>query len=83
MEKKVDMAQAGTILRRLRGIRTRTGVSKETGIPYSTMEAYENGTREPSGATKQKLANYYGVPVETIFLPAATTKRSMKQKQEA
>jgi transcriptional regulator with XRE-family HTH domain len=61
------MAESGKRLRELRGIRTRTGVSKETGIPYSSLEAYEFGTREPAGSVKQKLADYYGVSVESIF----------------
>lgn len=67
MERKVDMKSVGSRLRKLRGIRTRTGVSRETGIPYSTIQAYESGTREPNGDTKQKLAEYYGVPVDEIF----------------
>lgn len=65
--KKVNMEKAGAVLRRLRGIRTRTGVSHELNIPYSTLQAYEDGKREPSGPTKEKLAGYYGVSVESIF----------------
>ena len=67
MKKKVDMSESGKRLRKLRGIRTRVGVSRETGIPLSSLQAYECGTREPSGPVKQNLANYYGVPVESIF----------------
>ena len=67
MERKVDMAEAGKRLREIRGIRTRSGVSRQTGIPYSTLQSYEDGTREPNGQTKQKLADYYGVSVEEIF----------------
>lgn len=67
MEKKVDMAKAGKRLRELRGIRTRSGVSRQTGIPYSTLQAYEEGRREPACQVKQKLADYYGVSVERIF----------------
>ena len=67
MERKVDMAKAGKRLRSLRGIRTRTGVSSETGIPYSTLQAYEEGKREPAGPVKQKLSDYYGVSVDEIF----------------
>lgn len=39
----------------------------ETDIPYSTLQSYEEGTREPSGPVKKKLADYYGVPVKSIF----------------
>lgn len=67
MEKKTNMAEAGKRLLELRGIRTRAGVSRITGIPYSSLESYEFGTREPSGEVKKKLADYYGVPVESIF----------------
>lgn len=65
---KVNMQEAGQRLRELRGIRTRRGVSKETGIPYSSLQSYECGTREPDGSVKQKLADYYSVPVDSIFL---------------
>ena len=68
MEKKVDMVTAGKRLRELRGIKTRTGVSREVGIPYSTLQSYEEGKREPSQSMKIKLAGYYGVPVEYIFI---------------
>lgn len=80
MEEKTDMIESGKILRKLRGIMTRTGVSRETGIPYSSLEAYENGTRCPSGRVKELLADYYHCKVEDIFLPVVTTKRSEVQK---
>ena len=64
---KHDMTEAGKILRRLRGIRTRTGVARELGISYAALQFYETGVRNPSGRMKQKLADYYGVSVESIF----------------
>ena len=67
MEKKVDMVKAGKKLRELRGVRTRSGVSRQTGIPYSTLQAYENGEREPSGTNKEKLSSYYDTTVASIF----------------
>lgn len=66
---KVNMQEAGKILRELRGIRTRSGVSRQTGIPYSTLQSYEDGSREPPTSVKQKLADYYGVDPKEIFLP--------------
>ena len=66
---KVNMPEAGKRLRELRGIRTRTGVAKALGIPYSTMQAYEDGKREPANHIKKKLADYYGVSPKEIFLP--------------
>lgn len=67
MEKKIDMKAVGKKLRELRGIRTRTGVAKEIGVSYSALAFYESGQREPSGNVKKKLADYYGVTVESIF----------------
>ena len=69
MKRKADMAYAGKMLRKLRGIRTRTGVARELEMPYQTLQSYEDGKREPSGSTKQKLADYYGKPVKEIFFP--------------
>ena len=67
MDKKERMVESGKILRKLRGIRTRTGVARELGISYSALAFYEAGQREPSGRVKAKLAAYYGMPVEQIF----------------
>ena len=67
MEKKANMKKVGKRLRELRGIRTRSGVSRQTGIPYSTLQSYEEGTREPAGPIKEILSEYYGVPVNELF----------------
>lgn len=72
-KRTVDMAETGKRLREIRGIRTRTGVARELGISYSALAFYENGEREPSGRVKKKLADYYGVPVEFLFVPISTT----------
>lgn len=69
LKEKIDMAYAGKKLRELRGIRTRSGVGKLLNIPYSTLQSYETGTRMPPKETRQKLADYYGVPETVIFLP--------------
>lgn len=63
----VNMIKAGERLRQLRGIRTRTGVAKVLSVPYSTLQSWEDGNREPNGRAKQMLADYYGVTVEDIF----------------
>ena len=80
MVKNVDMIESGKMLRKRRGIMTRSGVSHETGIPYSSLQAYENGTRCPSGRVKKILADFYHCTVDDIFLPIDTSKRSIKQK---
>lgn len=64
---KIDNVAVGKRLRKLRGIRTRTGVSRETGIAYSTIQSYEDGKRTPSGRMMKILADYYGVTVESLF----------------
>ena len=73
-KEKIDMKAAGQIMRKLRGIRTKTGVSRELDIPYSTYSSYEAGTRTPSGMVKEKLANYYGTTVNAIFFATNNCK---------
>lgn len=65
--KQADSVVVGKRLRELRGIRTRTGVARETGISYSTLQAYEEGKRNPSAHMKKALSSYYGVSIESIF----------------
>lgn len=81
MEKNMtDMVESGKILRKLRGIRTRTGVARELGISYAALQFYENGERNPSGRMKQKLADYYGVSVESIFFTGEDYKKKSETK---
>ena len=65
--RKANPKMVGERLRKLRGIRTRTGAAKELGISYSLLAFYECGERFPSPVNQQKLADYYGVSVESIF----------------
>ena len=64
---RVDPKVAGERLRKLRGIRTRTGAAKELGISLASLQFYESGERNPSPEMMEKLASYYGVTVESIF----------------
>ena len=64
---KTKSAEIGKRMRVLRGIRTRSGLAKELGIPYSTLQSYEEGTRNPPEAFKDKFASYFGVSKESIF----------------
>lgn len=66
-KRKADPKVVGERLRKLRGIRTRTGVARELGIPYSLLSFYETGERSPRYNNQQKLADYYGVSRESIF----------------
>ena len=78
---KEQMEASGRILREMRGIRTKTGVARQVGIPYSTYCAYESGTRRPSGTAKKKLADYYGVEVGDIFFFHTDTAKTSKKSK--
>ncbi|MED1603017.1 helix-turn-helix transcriptional regulator [Alkalihalophilus marmarensis] len=54
-------------LRELRGDRTREEVANTVNISVSALQMYENAQRIPRDEIKIKLANYYGVTVESIF----------------
>lgn len=59
--------EIGRRLRKLRDIRTRTGVAKAIGISDRRLGNYELGYAVPPDDIKVRLANYYGVPVESLF----------------
>ena len=67
MNRVLSPKEIGDRLRKLRGIRLRTGVARETGISYSALSKYEEGKKIPNDLTKVRLANYYNVPVQRIF----------------
>lgn len=51
----------------LRNRKSREEVARAVGISVSTLQMYENGQRIPRDNIKIKLANFYGVTVQTIF----------------
>ena len=51
----------------LRNEKSREEVARGVGISVSTLQMYENGQRIPRDNIKIKLANFYGVTVQTIF----------------
>lgn len=55
-------------LRELRGDRTTREVANAAGIRYSRLNDYENGLR-PSAEAAWKLARYYGIEMEEIWMP--------------
>lgn len=65
--KEYDAVAVGKRLRRIRGVRTRSGVARETGISVTTLQGYENGTRKPKAENMVRLANYYGTSVQHLF----------------
>ena len=66
-KKKATPEEVGKRLTELRGIRTRTGVARATEMSYSALYMYETGQRNPPPERQKRLADYYGVSVESIF----------------
>jgi putative transcriptional regulator len=65
--KGLNKEKIAEILVTLRGDRSREEVAKALGISVSALQMYENAKRVPKDEIKLKIANYYGVPVESIF----------------
>jgi putative transcriptional regulator len=65
--KGLNKEKIAEILVALRGDRSREEVAKALGISVSALQMYENAKRVPKDEIKLKIANYYGVPVESIF----------------
>lgn len=51
----------------LRGEKSQAQVANDLGISDSAISAYEQGDRIPRDEVKIRIANYYGVSVESIF----------------
>lgn len=51
----------------LRGKESQEQVASAIGISVSALSMYEQGNRVPRDETKVKLANYFGVSVESLF----------------
>ena len=70
---KIDSVKIGS---RLRGIRTERGesmedVARSIGVSNSAIGMYEGGQRVPRDEIKIKIAEHFGMPVETIFFTTA------------
>lgn len=63
----MDSRKIGERLMMLRGEKTQEEVAKATGIAQESISFYENGKRIPSDEAKIKLAEYYGVTVQSLF----------------
>lgn len=63
MDKKV----IGTRLKELRGSKTQAEVAKAIGVSQPAIALYETGDRIPQDDVKIKIANFFGVTVESIF----------------
>lgn len=68
MERTERAIQIGKRLRDVRGIRPKTKVALAAGVSYSELCKIESGLRIPKTETMRKLANYYGVSLDYLFL---------------
>lgn len=59
----------------LRGNRTQEEVAKALGISISALSMYEQGNRIPRDEIKIRMAEYYGISLESLFLILLPTKR--------
>lgn len=64
----------------LRGERSRDEVSKALGISVSALSMYEQGNRIPRDEVKIRMANYYGITIEDLFLILHNTNREEEVK---
>jgi len=42
-------------------------LSKELELPFTTLHSYESGFRQPSFEVADRIAAFFGVPIEEIF----------------
>lgn len=65
----------------LRGERSQEEVAKALGISISALSMYEQGNRIPRDEVKIRMAEYYGISIEDLFLILFTTKREESVEQ--
>ena len=70
----MDRTKISKNLIALRGEKSREEVAFSIGISASALSMYETGQRIPRDEIKLKLAEYYGVDVQSIFLSNRYTK---------
>ena len=63
----------------LRGERSQEEVAKALGISVSALSMYEQGNRIPRDEIKVKMAEYYGISIESLFLILFPTNREEKE----
>lgn len=63
----MDRAKISKNLIALRGEKSREEVAYNIGISSSALSMYETGQRVPRDEIKLKIAEYYGVDVQSIF----------------
>ena len=58
----------------LRGNRSQEEVAKALGISVSALSMYEQGNRIPRDEIKIRMAKYYGISIDDLFLILSLTK---------
>ena len=66
------------ILRDLRGEKTQEAIAESVGITKSSWAMYERGERVPRDEVKIRIADYFGVSVQDIFLPSTSTNSARR-----
>ena len=64
----------------LRGNRSQDEVARALGISISALSMYEQGNRIPRDEVKIRMAAYYGISIEALFLILFPTKREEEAK---
>ena len=59
----------------LRGKRSQDEVAKALGISVSALSMYEQGNRIPRDEVKIRMADYYKISIESLFLILFPTNR--------
>ena len=63
----MDKKKIAANLKALRGSTSQTEVAKAIGVTVACLSNYEQGIRVPRDEVKIRIADYYGVTVESIF----------------
>ena len=59
----------------LRGNRSQEEVAKALGISVSALSMYEQGNRIPRDEIKIRMAKYYNISIDALFLILSLTER--------
>ena len=54
------------LVREAVGKKSQSAVAREVGIPLRSVQNYMQGISEPTTATLEKLADYFGIPVNVL-----------------
>lgn len=76
---KMNSMEIGNQLKELRRQSGKTSIemSNALGISQSAITMYETGRRIPRDEIKIRIADYFGVTVESIFFSKNSTKRAV------